>query len=117
MLFRNPNLFAFALAAAGLGLLAWYGEQLWRLPAWSEAEIEQSVELNLALELQRRGPHLRPEGERLDDLRRTLRQEVEAEIRHDRRQLERWVGFGALLTVFGLGQWATGALKRRTPPN
>jgi hypothetical protein len=117
MLFRNPHLFAFALAAIGLGLIAWYGEQLSRLPAWSEAEIEQSVELNLALDLQRRGPHLRPEGERLDALRQALRQEVEAEIRHDRRKLERWVGFGALLLVFGLGQWATSALKRRAPLN
>lgn len=117
MLFRNPLLFAFALAAIGLGLITWYGEQLWRLPDWNEAEIEQSVELNLALELQRRGPHLQPEGERLEALRRALRQEVEAEIRHDRRKLERWVGFGALLLVFGLGQWAAGALKRRAPPN
>lgn len=117
MLFRNPLLFAFALAAIGLGLIAWYGEQLWRLPAWTESEIDQSVELNLALELQRRGPHLQPQGEKLDTLRQTLRAEVEAEIRGERRKLERWIGFGALLLVFGLGQWATGALKRRTTPD
>jgi hypothetical protein len=49
MLPRNPRAFAVLLAALGAGLVAWYGEQRWRLPAWSEAEIEQSVELNLAL--------------------------------------------------------------------
>lgn len=117
MLFRNPHLFAFVLAAVGLGLIAYYGEQLSRLPAWTEQEIDQSVELNLALELQRRGPHLQPDAGRLEGLRQTLRQEVEAEIRRDRRDLERWIGLGALLLVFGLGQWATSALKRRASPH
>lgn len=102
MLFRNPRFFAFLLAAAGVGLLAHFGAQWWQLPAWSEAEIEQSVELNLALELQHRGPHLRPEGERLDELRRTLRAEVQGEIRRERRELERWMGVGAILCVLGI---------------
>ena len=105
MLFRNPNLLAFLLVAIGFGLAAFYGEQLWRLPQWSEAEIEQSVALNLELEKQRRGPHLQPDGERLERLRAALRAEVEAEIRRDRQKLERWVGLGLVLVVFGFGQW------------
>ena len=115
MLFRNPRLLAFLLVAAGIGFAGYYGEQRWRLPAWSEAEIEQSVELNLAVELQRRGPHLQPAPERLEQLRRSLRAEVEAEIRHDREQLERWIGLGLVLTVLGLGLWAREALARLTP--
>ena len=115
MLFRNPRLLAFLLVAAGIGLAGWYGEQRWRLPAWNEAEIEQSVELNLALELQRRGAHLQPAPERIEQLRRTLRAEVEAEIRRDREQLERWIGLGLVLTVLGLGLWAREGLARLTP--
>lgn len=117
MLLRNPRLFAFLMAAIGIGLVAWYGEQRWRLPAWSEAEIEQSVELNLALELQRRGPHLQPTGERLDALRGALRAEVEGEIRRDRQKLERWIGVGALLIVFGLSQWLLDWLRPRARPD
>ena len=113
MLLRNPRAFAFVLAAVGLGLVAFYGEQRWRLPAWSEAEIAQSVELNLALELQQRGPHLQPAGERLDALRRTLRAEIEAEIRRERAEPERWIGLGLLLIVLGAGQWIADVLRRR----
>jgi hypothetical protein len=112
MLLRNPRGFAFLLLAAGLGLTAWFGEQRWRLPDWSEGEIEQSVELNLAIELGRRGPHLRPEGERLEALRATLRAEVEAEIRREREDLERWIGLGLVLIVLGTGQLVF-ALGRR----
>ena len=115
MLFRNPRLLAFLLVAAGIGLAGWYGEQRWRLPAWSEAELEQSVELNLAVELQRRGPHLQPAPERLEQLRRALRAEVEAEIRHERERLERWIGLGLVMVVLGLGLWARAALARLTP--
>jgi hypothetical protein len=113
MLLRNPRAFAFLLAALGIGLVAWHGEQRWRLPAWTEAEIEQSVELNLALELQRRGPHLQPSTERLEQLRRTLRTEVEAEIRRERTEPERWIGLGLLLIVVGAGQWLSDLLKQR----
>jgi hypothetical protein len=110
---RNPRFFAFLLIAAGVGVLAHFGAQWSQLPAWSEAEIEQSVALNLALELQHRGPHLRPEGERLDDLRRTLRAEVEGEIRRERHELERWMGFGLILCVLGAVTWFKQALAAR----
>lgn len=110
---RNPRAFAVVLAAIGLGVAGWYGEQRMRLPQWSEAEIEQSVELNLQLELQRRGPHLQPQAERLDALRRTLRAEVEAEIRRERDGLDRWIGAGLLLFAFGVAQWLGDALRRR----
>jgi hypothetical protein len=113
MLLRNPRAFAFVLAAIGFGVAAWYGEQRWRLPQWSEAEIEQSVELNLQLELQRRGPHLQPQPERIEALRRTLRAEVQAEIRRERDTLDRWIGAGLLLVVFGLAQWLADAIRRR----
>jgi hypothetical protein len=113
MLLRNPSAFAFLLAAVGIGLVAYYGEQLRTLPAWSETEIEQSVELNLQLELQRRGPHLQPSSERLERLRETLRAEVVAEVGRERAELERWVGAGLLMIVLGVGQWLAGFWLRR----
>lgn len=113
MLVRNPRAFSFVLAAIGIGLVLYYGEQWYRLPKWSEAEIEQSVELNLAMDLQRRGPHLQPTGEKLEALRDTVRAEVEAEIRRDRETLERWIGLGLLLAVLGVGRFIISAASRR----
>jgi hypothetical protein len=110
MLFRNPKALAFLMFAVGIGLLGYFGEQWYRLPKWSEAEIEQSVELNLAIDLNRMGPHLRPTGEKLERLRGIIRAEVEGEIRREREQLERWMGAGLLLLVLGAGQWAALAL-------
>lgn len=105
MLLRNPHFLTFFLLALGIGVVGYFGEQRSRLPAWSEAEIEQSVELNLALDLRHRGPHLQPTGERLAELRTAVRAEVEAEIRREREQLERWIGVGAILCMLGAGNW------------
>lgn len=116
MLPRNPSALAALFIAAGAGLVAYYGEQRWRLPEWNEAEIEQSVELNLAIELQRRGPHLQPSGERLEQLRHTLREEVQADIRQERATPERWIGVGLLLMVTGIGNVVGAAWARRAPP-
>lgn len=105
MLLRNPRLLAFLMIAIGTGLASWYGEQRWSMPPWSEAEIDQSVELNLALELQHRGPLLQPSGERLEQLRAMVRAEVEGQIKRERSDVERWIGLGLLLVVAGLAQW------------
>jgi hypothetical protein len=113
MLLRNPRALAFLLAAVGIGLAAYYGERLRTLPAWTDAEIEQSVELNLQLELQRRGPHLQPAGERLERLREALRAEVVAEIGRERAKLERGLGIGLLMLVLGAGQWLAGLWLQR----
>lgn len=106
MLARNPRALAFFLLAAGGGLFAWYGEQWYRLPQWSEAEIAQSVELNLALDEQRRGSLLPLDAEKRERLRALVRAEVEADIRRDRDALAKWMGLGAVLMVLGLGQLA-----------
>ena len=113
MLFRNPRLLAYLMIAIGLGLLGYYGEQLWRLPTYSPAEVEQSVEMNLALDLARMGPHLQPTAEKLAALRDIVRAEVEAEIRHERQQLERWVGVGAILCMLGIGMFLKELLAAR----
>lgn len=117
MLFRNPRLFAFVLIAAGVGLIGYFGEQRWRLPERSDPDIEESVELKLAMELHRRGPHLQPTGERLNGLYATVRAETEAAIRRERYEIERWIGLGALLCVFGAGRWLVAAVADRRASN
>ena len=112
---RNPRLFAFLLLSVGGALAIWYGEQWWRLPPWNEAEIEQSVELNLALDLRRRGPHLQPDAARLDALRASIRAEVEAEVRREREELERWMAVGLVLMVLGAGQLVFSRAFRPAP--
>lgn len=104
MIAQRIRLFAYVLLISGVALLTWFGEQWYRLPVWTEGEIEQSVELNLAMDLQRLGPNLRPEGEKLARLRQMVRAEVEAEIRKDREQVERWLGLGLICLVFGASQ-------------
>lgn len=105
MLARRIQAFAYILILSGVGLLSWFGEEWYRLPQWSEVEIEQSVELNLAIDLQRLGPNMQPQGEKLARLRQIVRAEVKAEIRHEREQVERWLGLGGICIVFGISQW------------
>jgi hypothetical protein len=113
MLFRNPRVFAFVLLAVGGGVLAYYGEQYSRLPEWTEAEIEQSVELNLALDLRQRGPLLQPTGERLEQLRGIVRAEVRGEIERERRTVQRWLAAGLMLCMFGGMTWLADLLRPR----
>lgn len=112
-MFRNRRLVAFLLLAIGGGIVAYYGQQWYALPEYSDADIEASVELNLALDLQHRGPHLQPTGERLEGLREAVRAEVVGEIRRERRTLERWLAVGLILCALGGANWLTEALRVR----
>jgi len=104
-MFRDPRALAFVLLASGIGVLGWFGPQWYQRPKWSRAEIDQSVELNLAIELKQRGPLLQPTGDRLEQLRSLIRTEVEGQIRRERREVERWLGAGFLLSLFGVSAW------------
>ena len=101
------------LLALGLGLCGYYGMEWWQLPEYSEADIAASVELNLALELQQRGPHLKPNPERLEQLRETLRAEVEGEIRREREKVQLRFGIGLIALVLGAGHLASARLIGR----
>lgn len=91
------------MLALGLGLVSYYGIEWYELPEYSEAEIEASTELNLQLDLQRRGPHLQPDAARLEALRKTVRAEVETEIRKERETVQLRFGVGLIALVVGLG--------------
>ena len=86
--------------AVGLGLAFYYGDVWYGLPRYSEAEIEQSVELNLALTLQ-----VRLTSPSADEASRaTIRSELLAEIQREQRDALRGLTIGGVLCAFGLLQ-------------
>ncbi len=98
------------LVALGVGLCGYYGSEWINLPTYSEADVASSVELNLLLELQRRGPHLQPDQAGLERLRTTIRQEIETDLRRQRDTVELRFGVGLIALVLGFGQLIAGRL-------
>lgn len=91
------------VAIFGLGFAIWYGWEWYRLPTWSEAEIEQSVELNLALDLSRRsGPEL-SEAE-VEQRREQVDAEVRANIAAERDRPRSYALTGLIVGLVGLAQ-------------
>lgn len=102
------------LFAVGLGMLMFYGHAWWRLPHYSADDIEQSVELNLAIDLQRRGSSGGFSPEQVERLRAQVRNEVLAAIAADEHEALRYLGIGLLLTVMGLAQmWLLSRMAAR----
>ena len=110
---RDPRFLAFFMIAGGLGLAGWYGLELYQMPQRTPAQLEAIVELRLASELSHMGPLLAPKGERLEQLHRTIRSEVEAEGRLARRTPERWIAVGLVLAVFGASSFILSLARRR----
>jgi len=102
--------FAFLLAAAGLGLCGYAGLQWRALPDYSEQDLQASTELNLAFDLARRGDRDPLPVDRLDELRKQERAEIEQAIRADRSRVERYFAAGLALVVVALGQFVAGRL-------
>lgn len=92
------NLFH-AIAVAGLSLSGYYGHLWLNLPSYSEADISESVQLNLAMDLARRGPHLQPDAAGLERLQTQVRAEIEGELQRQRDTVQRRFGIGLLLLV------------------
>lgn len=103
---QKPRLAALPaiLFAGGLGMVFWYGHALSELPRYSPAEIEQSVELNLMLDLQRRDPTFANDSGKVSQLRMQLHDEVTAAIAQDKTELQRYIGAGVVMTLVGLAQ-------------
>lgn len=101
------------MVALGLGLIGYYGIEWYQLPKYSEADLAMSTELNLQIDLQRRGPHLQPDAEELQRLRSQVRAEVEGEIRTERKKIQTRFTIGLISLIFGIGQFAAAAALRR----
>lgn len=103
---QKPRFFAMPalLFAAGLGLVFYYGHAWYRLPVYSPAEIEQSVDINLALDQQRRGVTGSTNEAELARLRQRIADELVAEIHREQREVQGYVGTGVILLLMGLAQ-------------
>lgn len=101
---RNPRSLPALIFLAGLGIAGYYGIAWYQLPKWSDQEIEQSVELNLAMDVARMGPQLKPAGEKLDHLRALVRTEVRGEVQRELKTAQLRFSVGLVAMVLGLGQ-------------
>ena len=88
-------------AALGLGLSAYYGEQWYRLPQYSEEDLSASVELNLAMDLERRPADQQPSPEEGERLRQQIRVEIDADISRERKAVHQGLATAALMLLFG----------------
>ncbi|MFT4047890.1 MAG: hypothetical protein QM661_14520 [Solimonas sp.] len=98
---RPRTAFPFMLLAIGIGLSAYYGWQWTRLPTYSDADLDASVELNAQLELQAHQAQATPEG--LSRLRAQTRQDLLADIARERHEVETGLSAGLIALVAGLG--------------
>lgn len=111
---RNVRyLLAALLAVAGLGLLV-HGLAQWRaLPAYSEADITASTELNLQIDLAQLRRARNPSDVEIGRMRAAVRAEVEAEIAARREAAQTSLSAGAALLVIAMLQ----ALLQRFLPD
>lgn len=91
------------LFLVGLGLSLHYGNAWWRLPVYSEAEISQSVELNLALDLQRENREQPANDSELAKRREQLRAEVLALVDAEKKEKQSGLTAGLLMLTLSLG--------------
>ncbi len=90
--------------AVGLGMMFYYGDLCYQLPVYSQAEIEQSVELNLVLDLRQRDTALVADPAQLTQRRADIRSSLLTEIQQEQWQAQRGIGIGLILLAMGLGQ-------------
>ena len=103
------------LVAFGLGVMLWYGWDWYHLPRWSAGEIEQSVELNLALALRRTGAQM-PDPVQAEAMRARIRRELLAEIAREQEQPRGYTMAGLVIALFGFAQiFIRRAAARRRP--
>src|ERR1043166_3344465 len=115
-LFRNPRALPALMLLGGLGLAVYYGYAWYRTPTFNAAEIEQSTEISLAIDLARMGPQLRPQGDELEKLRAMVRAEVEADLQRDARTAQERFAAGLIAMVFGTSGLVVLTLSGRTRP-
>lgn len=93
------------LFLVGLGLSLHYGHAWWRLPVYSEAEISQSVELNLALDLQRERREQPPSDAELAEQRERLRSEVLRLLADEKKRKQSGLTAGLLMLILSLSNF------------
>lgn len=90
------------LFLVGLGLSLHYGHAWWRLPVYTEQELENSVELNLALDLQREHRDQPVSDSELSKRREQLRAEVLALVDAEKKEKQSGLTAGLLMLILCL---------------
>lgn len=90
--------------AGGLGMAMYYGHAWWQLPQYSAADLDASVELNLAADLMRHDEAFRNDAAQVLALRSAVRQELEQTIADEKREVQNYTGTGLILMALGLAQ-------------
>lgn len=92
------------LFAFGFGMALYYGNQWYKLPEYSPADLEASIELNLALDLQRRPKANEMSAAEVSAQREKIRAEVTANVEKERDDIRKAFIYGVLMTAFALMQ-------------
>lgn len=92
------------LFASGLGAAFYYGHAWYRLPVYSAAEVEQSIEINLAIELRQRNAALKLDDASIESLRQRIEADLKMEIAQEQRTMQQGVATGLILLAMGLAQ-------------
>ncbi|MGQ0619433.1 MAG: hypothetical protein ACT4QA_05880 [Panacagrimonas sp.] len=111
-----PGAVGAIVAALGFGVACWYGWDWYQIPRWTEAQIEQSVELNFVLDLKRTGAEP-PSPDAAQAMREHIRSDLRAEIAKERELPRDYTLAGLVIGLFGLAQmFVRMALARRRHP-
>lgn len=111
---HRPSAFAAVIFAAGLGAAMYFGYQWWRLPHPTAAEIEESIELNLAFDLKREGININQISDKqLLERRQLLRTEVELAVKTEQEDPLYGVAMGIAMLVLALGQMLLAKASRK----
>ena len=108
----------FFILSVGIGICLYYGMEWYELPRYTEAEIEQSTELNMQLDLQRMGDHLRPQTrDEMELMRAKLRAEITGSIKEQSDKVHLRFSVGLIAVVIGIGQLVSSWMLRRRFPS
>ncbi len=108
----------FIILSIGIGICLYYGMEWYELPTYTEADIDQSTELNLQYDLQRLGPLSQPKTkDELELMRAKVRYEISSSIKEQSDKIHLRFSVGLIALIIGIGQmFSSWMIQRRFAP-
>lgn len=103
---------AILFAVIGLSLSGYGAYKLYRLPVYSEQDLDLAAELNLSIDLARLPPERQPKAEALPQMRAEVRSEISRNLDQQRKLVQSWIQTGLVLVGMAILQ---ALLQRRLP--
>ena len=105
----------FFILSVGIGICLYYGVEWYELPRYTEADIEQSTVMNMQIDLQRMGDHLRPQTkDDMELMRAKLRSEIVSSIKEQSDKVHLRFSVGLIALIIGIGQlFSSWAIQQR----